>query len=113
MEASLTDFENAAFTVFVVLVARAIQHFRLNMYMPLSQVDMNMAEAHRRDAVLDSKFFWRKNVCEPGYGEIAEYTVNEIINGFFFESHSFLAPQQLLITRFQVLIRPIAPASLD
>lgn len=38
MEVQLTDFENAAFTVFVVLVTRVILAFDLALYIPLSKV---------------------------------------------------------------------------
>jgi hypothetical protein len=38
MEAQVTDFENAAFTVFVVLLSRVILSFDLNLYIPLSKV---------------------------------------------------------------------------
>ena len=38
MEVQLTDFENAAFSVFIVLLTRAILSFNLNFYMPISQV---------------------------------------------------------------------------
>ena len=51
MEVQLTDFENAAFTTFVVLVSRVILAFGLNLYVPLSKVDENMRRAHKRDAV--------------------------------------------------------------
>ena len=34
----MTDFENAAFSVFVVLLTRAILAFNLNFYMPISKV---------------------------------------------------------------------------
>ena len=34
----LTDFENAAFVVFVVLLTRAILSFKLNFYIPISKV---------------------------------------------------------------------------
>ena len=34
----MTDFENAAFSVFVVLLSRAILHFNLNLYIPISKV---------------------------------------------------------------------------
>ena len=37
-----SDFENAAFVVFVVLLTRAILTFDLNFYMPISRVDQNM-----------------------------------------------------------------------
>ena len=38
MEAQMTDFENAAFSVFVVLITRAIFSFNLNFYVPISEV---------------------------------------------------------------------------
>jgi glutamate--cysteine ligase catalytic subunit len=39
MEVQMTDFENAAFSVFVVLLSRAIMSFNLNFYIPISKVD--------------------------------------------------------------------------
>jgi glutamate--cysteine ligase catalytic subunit len=38
MEVQLTDFENAAFSIFIVLLTRAILSFDLNFYMPISKV---------------------------------------------------------------------------
>jgi len=38
MEVQLTDFENAAFTVFIVLITRVVLAFDLSLYMPLSKV---------------------------------------------------------------------------
>lgn len=38
MEVQITDFENAAFAVFVVLLSRAILSFNLNFYIPISKV---------------------------------------------------------------------------
>lgn len=38
MEVQLTDFENAAFSVFIVLLTRAIITFGLNFYIPISKV---------------------------------------------------------------------------
>lgn len=38
MEVQPTDFENAAFTVFVVLLSRAILNYGLNLYIPISKV---------------------------------------------------------------------------
>ena len=40
MEVQMTDFENAAFAVFVVLLSRAILSFNLNFYIPISKVDI-------------------------------------------------------------------------
>lgn len=38
MEVQMTDFENAAFSIFIVLLTRAILSFNLNFYMPISKV---------------------------------------------------------------------------
>lgn len=38
MEVQMTDFENAAFAVFIVLLSRAILHYSLNFYIPISKV---------------------------------------------------------------------------
>lgn len=62
MEVQLTDFENAAFAVFVVLLSRAILQFNLNFYIPISKVDENMQRAQKRDAARSGKFFFRKDV---------------------------------------------------
>ncbi len=40
MEVQLTDFENAAFAAFIVLLSRAILHFNLNLYIPISKVHL-------------------------------------------------------------------------
>jgi glutamate--cysteine ligase catalytic subunit len=61
MEIQITDFENAAFSVFIVLITRAILSFDLNFYIPITRVSENMETAHTRDAVLESKFWFRKN----------------------------------------------------
>ena len=60
MEIQVTDFENAAFSVFIVLVTRAILSFDLNFYIPIRRVDENMERAHKLDAVLKDKFHFRK-----------------------------------------------------
>jgi len=58
----MTDYENAAFAVFVVLLSRAILSFSTNFYIPISKVDENMGRAQQRDAAQSGKFFFRKNV---------------------------------------------------
>jgi len=61
MEIQVTDFENAAFSVFLVLITRAILSFDLNFYIPIARVDENMETAHARDAVLERGFHFRRN----------------------------------------------------
>ncbi|KAK3722386.1 glutamate--cysteine ligase [Vermiconidia calcicola] len=65
MEIQITDFENAAFAVFVVLITRAILSFDLNFYLPIPRTTENMETAHRRDAVLNDKFYFRRNPLPP------------------------------------------------
>ncbi|PKY08463.1 gamma-glutamylcysteine synthetase [Aspergillus campestris IBT 28561] len=61
MEIQMTDFENAAFSIFIVLVTRAILSFDLNFYIPIQRTTENMETAHARNAVLDRKFYFRKD----------------------------------------------------
>jgi glutamate--cysteine ligase catalytic subunit len=61
MEIQITDFENAAFSIFMVLITRAILSFDLNFYVPITRVSENMETAHKRDAILSEKFWFRKN----------------------------------------------------
>ncbi|KAJ1960558.1 glutamate--cysteine ligase, partial [Dispira parvispora] len=99
MEIQFTDFENAAFTVFIVLLTRALLSFDLNFYIPISKMDYNIQVAHRNDACRREKFYFRKNIftgpsttaeshppgAEPSVGSVEqEYelmTLDEIING--------------------------------
>ncbi|KAH7025954.1 glutamate-cysteine ligase-domain-containing protein [Microdochium trichocladiopsis] len=103
MEIQVTDFENAAFSVFMVLITRAILSFDLNFYIPIVKVDEGMETAHARNAVLNKKFYFRKNPFPlrqprssgtttpnisrpatplgPVEDEYALMTIDEIING--------------------------------
>lgn len=96
MEIQLTDFENAAFTVFVVLLTRAILSFKLNFLIPISKMQENMEHAQQRDAINRKKLFFRKSIVpeddedeneegvEPRGShdhEYTEMTVDTILNG--------------------------------
>ena len=65
MEIQATDFENAAFVIFIVLLTRILGSIGINLYIPISKIDENMKRAHARDAVLIQKFFWRKSILRP------------------------------------------------
>ncbi|CAB3237386.1 unnamed protein product [Arctia plantaginis] len=89
-EAQLTDFENAAYVCFVVLLTRVILSYHLNFVMPISKVDENMQRAQRRNACLEQKFWWRRDVGVPAdlakqntdsTDIYSEMTINEIVNG--------------------------------
>ena len=102
MEIQITDFENAAFSVFIVLITRAILSYDLNFYIPIARVSENMETAHARNALHTHKFWFRKDPfpIKPNRSGTAtpvqsrpatpqgnvedEYelmTVNEIMNG--------------------------------
>lgn len=73
MEIQLTDFENSAFTVFIILLTRVILAFDLNLYIPISRVDANMQRAHSRNSAHKGKFFFRRHMAplevgDAGYG---------------------------------------------
>lgn len=86
-EIQITDFENAAFVCFIVLLSRVILSYNLNLLIPISKVDDNMAKAQKRNAVKDEKFWFRKDITSEVdkdadiNDEYAEFTINEIING--------------------------------
>ncbi|RKP36777.1 glutamate-cysteine ligase-domain-containing protein [Dimargaris cristalligena] len=91
MEIQLSDFENAAFSIFIVLLARTILHFHLNFYIPVSHIDANMSEANNIDAAHRSQFYFRTNIFGnqaneasqgiPADPPISRLTVDEIMNG--------------------------------
>jgi len=84
MEVQFSDFENAAFVTFAVLLTRIISSFELNLYMPLSLVDRNMQTAHKRDAARQEKFYFRKQIiagADDTSGEYALLSMNDIMNG--------------------------------
>ncbi|XP_052665884.1 glutamate--cysteine ligase catalytic subunit isoform X1 [Harpia harpyja] len=66
MEVQLTDFENSAYVVFVVLLTRVILSYKLDFLIPLSKVDENMKMAQKRDAVRQGMFYFRKDICKGG-----------------------------------------------
>ncbi|KAK9879781.1 hypothetical protein WA026_006844 [Henosepilachna vigintioctopunctata] len=98
-EVQITDFENAAIVCFVVLMTRVILSYQLNFLIPISKVDENMANAQKRDACKEQKFWFRKDITTqispPEASEVCQtsrndknvcdsyalMTVNEIING--------------------------------
>ncbi|KAF6203999.1 hypothetical protein GE061_002338 [Apolygus lucorum] len=87
-EVQITDFENAAFVVFVVLLTRVILSYKLNLLIPISKVDENMAKAQRRSAVREEVFWFRKDItpngqqnCSKLEDQYGAMTINQIING--------------------------------
>lgn len=83
-ELQITDFENAALVTFLVLMTRVILSFNLDMIIPISKVDENMKRAQKRNAVIDEKFYFRRNINSNDRKEeieVDEMSINEIVNG--------------------------------
>jgi len=99
MEVQLTDFANAAFSIFLLLLTRTIKALNLNFYIPISKIDENMQIAQVRDAVRTKKFWFRRHVLPVQKEEIANneeevdsyelMTIDQIINGFKDEKGTF------------------------
>ncbi|XP_067840093.1 glutamate--cysteine ligase catalytic subunit isoform X2 [Heptranchias perlo] len=66
MEVQLTDFENSAYVVFVVLLTRVILSYKLDFLLPLSKVDENLIVAQKRNAVCQGMFYFRKDIYKAG-----------------------------------------------
>ncbi|CAI9741799.1 glutamate--cysteine ligase catalytic subunit-like [Octopus vulgaris] len=86
MELQLTDFENAALVVFMVLLTRAIVTFKLNLLIPITKVDENFTSAQKRDSTNTEKFHFREvqnefTSCEVTHEIYSLMTLNEIMNG--------------------------------
>lgn len=61
MEIQMTDFENAAFSIFLVLITRAILSYDLNLLIPIPRTTENMETAHVRESITKSRFWFRKD----------------------------------------------------
>uniref|UniRef100_A0A8C7NC95 Glutamate--cysteine ligase n=1 Tax=Oncorhynchus kisutch TaxID=8019 RepID=A0A8C7NC95_ONCKI len=78
MEVQLTDFENSAFVVFIVLLTRVILSYKLDFLIPLSKVDENMKAAQKRNAVQEGMFYFRKDIYK---GDVLAKCLNRLIEG--------------------------------
>mmetsp|Transcript_101710 Transcript_101710/g.286773 ORF Transcript_101710/g.286773 Transcript_101710/m.286773 type:complete len:677 (+) Transcript_101710:65-2095(+) len=86
MEVQVTDFENAAFTSFVILLSRTILDLNLTLYVPMSKLEANMAAAQRGSACTAERFWFRTSVLPEEQDDAnqpyALMTIHEILMGF-------------------------------
>jgi len=119
----MTDFENAAFAVFIVLLSRAIMTIGVNFYIPISKVDENMRRAQQRDAVNQAKFYFRREIFTPtssratsgavtpeiipasSHCSVPPPSTNGIANGFH-GNHNGRRKQRMMENRFPPLPLP-------
>ena len=67
MELQLTNFENGTVGVFIGLLVKLLTEFDVNFLLPLSKISENMDRAKGRDAVLEEKFYFRKDIIPKSY----------------------------------------------
>lgn len=73
LDIQITDFENAAFIALLNMMVKVLNDFEIDVSLPISLNDINMDRAHERDAVLQKKFWFRKNVVNLD----SDYTKNK------------------------------------
>eukprot|EP00828_Plagiopyla_frontata_P022890 TRINITY_DN2945_c0_g3_i1.p1 TRINITY_DN2945_c0_g3~~TRINITY_DN2945_c0_g3_i1.p1 ORF type:complete len:368 (-),score=77.09 TRINITY_DN2945_c0_g3_i1:41-1144(-) len=96
MELQITDEENA-FLIFIVTKIAMLffkPEFNLNFYIPISYVDINFERAEKRNAMLEQKFYFRKNVFDSGLPVIIELTLKD----FFFGNNEFIGLKEIIQT---------------
>lgn len=69
-----------------------LYHDEYNLYIPISYVDENFKRAHKVDAVLKEKFYFRKNIDSNGPAEIVELNMEEI----FFGNKEFIGLHKMI-----------------
>ena len=69
LDIQLTDFENAALTVFVGMIANLINEFSIDFILPISRVDENMEDCQLQDALLEQKFWFRVDIFDQNEGQ--------------------------------------------
>ncbi|EIJ88812.1 glutamate--cysteine ligase catalytic subunit [Nematocida parisii] len=92
MEIQPTSFENAAYSVFVVLVSRMMLSLNANFYLPISKVDENFVFADQQgagrtclqdyiNAETAQTFWYRENIFSDEAPIIKKGTIKEIFMG--------------------------------
>lgn len=84
MGLQMHSHENVSLIAFVVLLSRALLHYRPDLRIPISELDKNVVNANVRDAINTVKFKFRKLpsfIKKPTSIEYCELSVKEIFMG--------------------------------
>ncbi len=82
MEIQLTADENSLFSILMFSIVRLIaRNPKLNFYIPLSLCEANFKRAHKMNALLSEKFYFRINCYDDGEPVVRELTLYEIFFG--------------------------------
>ena len=80
----LTDFENAAFLVFTNLLLRVFLQRKINLYIPISQMQDNFKRAFQRDSCRSGLYHFRSDIFTPLSSDTCDsvmWDINTIVNG--------------------------------
>lgn len=77
MDIMLTDFENSAMVIVLGMVVNLINDCDVNFLMPISLNDENMERAHKRDGLINQKFWVRKNIIKHGSTDYKNNTLEQ------------------------------------
>ncbi|KAI5173056.1 glutamate--cysteine ligase catalytic subunit [Nematocida sp. LUAm3] len=92
MEIQPTSFENAAYSIFVIIFSRMILSLNANFYLPISKVDANFSEVDypekKRSCFNDflemeknASFWYRENIFENSMAKIKKGSIKDIFLG--------------------------------
>jgi glutamate--cysteine ligase catalytic subunit len=76
MDIQVTDFENAAMIVLLLMLNNVITNFDIDFIMPISKVDENFERAHSIDGLITEKFWFKTKGSMPS--SIEEIELNSL-----------------------------------
>jgi len=87
LEMQTTSFENSSFFIFIILLAKTITYYKLDFYIPISEVDNNFEKSIKKDSK-NSKYYFKRNV--KGKGKIDLLFLSEIYDILFKYIYDYL-----------------------
>ncbi|KAI6646202.1 Glutamate-cysteine ligase, catalytic subunit [Oopsacas minuta] len=84
IDVQLTDFENAAFMIFVNLLLRVFLDKNINLYIPVSQMQENFKRSFKKDSCKSQEYYFRSDIFTPLHSNTYDsvvWDINTIING--------------------------------
>lgn len=90
LDIQLTDFENAALTVFTGLMINVINEFALDFILPISLIDEGMLTCQEMDALTQKQFWWRVDMFDD---PTRDYTSNTLAETNFTRSVPSTGPK--------------------
>ena len=78
LEMQTTTFGNTAFIIFINLLSKILFYYKLNLYIPITEVDSNFKKAFKHDSV-KSMYSFRKNIFDDE-SNFVDKSLKEIVD---------------------------------